>query len=237
MNEEPKAPKRDWFGYIFTTVAGVIATVVVAWYQLYATQRDAAAAELERTRSVRQVAVAIVEEQALNGKKLEIDRLARLIDQRRRDESISLPIPVTEVVELAEFSISSSHHLSIERKEEMKPIFDAFYAEQRARAFQPSDGNFPSSSLLNDVAKKIQDGKPADALATLKRLDEMQKRDLAEARKKAKPSVIEAVLDVFSSPTKTAIFAVLMAAYFWLAFRVLRIVRRRRYVREFGRPL
>ena len=237
MTKDASKQKRDWFGYIFTTVAGILATLVVAWYQLYATQRDAAAAELERARSVRQVAVAIVEEHALNGKRLEVDRLARLIDQRRRDELISLPIPVNEVVELAEFSISSSRHLSVERKEEMKPVFDAFYTEQRARAFQPSEGSFPSASLLNEVAKKIQDGKPADALATLKRLDELQRRDLAEAQKKAKPSVIEAVLDLFSSPTKAALFAVIISAYFWLVFRALRIVRRRRYDREFSRPL
>ncbi|MEZ5631572.1 MAG: hypothetical protein R3F09_12825 [Burkholderiaceae bacterium] len=233
----PTAKKRDWFGYIFTTVAGVLATVVVAWYQLYATQRDAAAAEMERARSVRQAAVAIVEEHVLNGKKLEFERLARLIDQRRREESITLPIPVTEVVELAEFSISSSRHLSVERKEEMKPIFDAFYTEQRARAFQPSEGELPSASLLNEVAKQIQDGKPADALASLKRLDDVQRREIAEATKKAKPSVLEAVLDVFSSPTKTAMFVVFMLVYFWLVFATLRVVRRRRILREFGRPL
>lgn len=237
MIETPTPKTRDWFGYTFTTVAGILATVVVAWYQLYVTQRDAAAAELERARAVRQTAVAIVEEHTLNGKKLEFERLARLIDQRRRDESITLPIPVTEVVELAEFSIASSRHLSVERKEEMKPIFDAFYAEQRSRAFELTDAQSPGASLVNEVAKKIQDGKPADALAALKRLDEVQKRDLAEATKRAKPSVLEAILDVFSTPTKTAIFVFFMLAYFWLAFVSLSILRRRRVLREFGRPL
>lgn len=236
MTETQATPKKDWFGYLFTTVAGVIATVVVAWYQLYITQRDAAAAELEKARGVRQAAVAIVEEHVLNGKKLEIERLARLIDQRRRDESITLPIPVTEVVELAEFAISSSRHLSVDRKEEMKPIFDAFYTEQRARSFQPSDGQFPSTSLLNEAAKRIQDGKPADALAALKRLEEVQKRELAEATRKAKPSVIEAVLDVFSTPTKAAMFSVFIVGYIWLVAVAYRILRRRNYIRGFGRP-
>lgn len=235
METNISKPKRDWFGYLFTTLAGVIATVIVAWYQLYTTQRDAAAAELEKARAVRQSAVAIVEEHVLNGKKLEHDRLVRLIDQRRRDEAISLPIPAFEVVELAEFSISSSRHLSIERKEAMKPIFDAFYAEQRVRAFQPSDGQSPSTSLLNEVAKKIQDGKPAEALTALKRLDELQKRDLAEATKKAKPKVIDAILDIFESPTKIGLLVGFLIVYVAAISRAFEIVRRRRYRNDFDR--
>lgn len=232
-----RPPKKDWFGYIFTTAAGVVATVLVAWYQLYVTQRDAAAAEIERARAVRQVAVAIVEEHVLNGKKLELERLARLIDQRRRDESITLPIPVTEVVELAEFSISSSRHLSVDRKEEMKPLFDAFYAEQRARSFQPSDGQVPSTPLLNEVAKRIQEGRGPEALAALKRLDEVQRKELAEASRKAKPSIFDAVLDVFSSPTKTAILFGFIALYFFIVSALERRMRALRARREFSRPL
>jgi uncharacterized membrane protein len=231
------APKKDWFGYIFTTAAGVIATIVVAWYQLYVTQRDAAAAELERARAVRQVAVAIVEEHVLNGKKLELERLARLIDQRRRDESITVPIPVTEVVELAEFSISSSRHLSVDRKEEMKPLFDAFYAEQRARSFQPSDGQVASTPLLNEVAKRIQEGRGPEALAALKRLDEVQRKELAEAAKRAKPSIFDAVLDVFSSPTKTALLVGFIVLYFFVVTALARRLRYLRRKREYSRPL
>jgi len=73
------------------------------WYQAYASQKEFAAAELERAKSIKQSAIAIVEEQVLNAKKLELDRLARLIDQRRRDEKISVPITASEVVEQAEF--------------------------------------------------------------------------------------------------------------------------------------
>lgn len=183
------------------------------------------------------MAVAIVEEHVLNGKKLEIERLARLIDQRRRDESITIPIPVTEVVELAEFSISSSRHLSVDRKEEMKPLFDAFYAEQRARFFQPLDGQVPSTPLLNEVAKRIQEGKAPEALAALKRLDEVQKTELAEAATRAKPSVFDAVLDVFSSPTKTAFLIAFIVLYFFIVTAFARRFRYLRLRREFGRPL
>ena len=229
-------PKKDWFGYIFTTVAGILATILVAWYQLYATQRDAAAAEIEKARAVRQVAVAIVEEHALSGNKLEFERLARLIDQRRRDESISLPIPVNEIIELAEFSILSSRHLSVERKEEMKPIFDAFYTDQRARAFQATNDQFPTTPLVNEVAKLIQSGKPTDALSALKRLDEVQRRELAEATKKAKPSIIEVLLDLFSSPTKVLILLAFTVIYVLLIRSAYRLLRQRASRREYWHP-
>lgn len=225
--DKTKRP-RDWFGYILTTFAGIAIAITVAWYQLYATERDAAAAETERVRSVRQVAVAIVEEHVLNGKKLEGDRLARLIDQRRRDESISVPIPVDEIVELAEFSISSSRHLSVERKEEMKPIFDAFYLEQKARTFVPAEGQLPSTQLLNEVAKWIQQGRSNDALEALTRLETAQRAELMEASRRARPTLLEAVGQIVKSPSKMAIFAVFTVAYFWLASRVIRGMRTRR---------
>lgn len=226
--------KRDWFGYIFTTVGGLVATVLVAWYQLYATQRDAAAAELEKARAVREAATAIVEEHVLNGKKLEFERLARLIDQRRREEGIRLAIPVVEVVELAEFAISSSRHLSVERKEEIKPVFDAFYADQRSRAFQPSDGDSPSAALLNEVARRIQEGKPGEALETLRLLDQAHTRELSEAAKTTRPSVAEALLDIFSSPTKAGMFLGFMVLYFWALFAMLRAMRRHQRRRSLG---
>lgn len=230
------APKRDWFGYIFTTLVGIIATLAVAWYQLYATQRDAVAAEIERARSVRQVAVAIVEEHVLNGKRLEIERLSRLIDQRRRDELITLPIPVTEVVELAEFSISSSRHLSVARKEEMKPIFDEFYSEQNSRAFSSSKNGGSSAPLINEIAKKIQDGKAADALANLKYLEEVHSRELLEASSRANPSFLEVLAGVVESPKKLALLVGVMIANILAMQVVLSYVRRRAQVRTLRDP-
>lgn len=84
--------QRDWFGYILTGIIGIVVTVVATWYQLYATDKQATAAEIERSRAVRQSVIAIVEEQALNGIKLEAERITRLIDQRRRDNNVSLPV-------------------------------------------------------------------------------------------------------------------------------------------------
>jgi hypothetical protein len=228
----PHKKSRDWFGYIFTTVIGIAATIVVAWYQLYAAQNDAAAAELERARAVKQSAVSIVEEQALNGKKLEVERLTRLIDQRRRDERVSLPISATEVVEQAEFNITSSHHLSIEKKDEIKPAFDSFYADVNARSFQPFTTKTNNSDLLNQLAKRIQEGKTAEALPLLKRLDESYAKELAEAKRRPSIGLFDALNEIFSSPAKTTLVAIASAAYFFFANKFLNYyIRRRRLLR------
>ena len=221
-SKDAESPKknRDWFGYALTTIIGIIATIVVAWYQLYITQKDSAAAEIERARSVKQTAVAIVEEHVLNNKKLEIARLARLIDQRRRDENISIPLSVTEIVEQAEFNIASSHHLSIDTKENIKPLFDAFYSEQSSRSFNAFPSTVNNSILLNELAKKIQDGKSTDALTILKRLEESHTKDISNAAKLERPNILDSLLSIFSSPGKlTLIVLIYMAGIFFMLRR------------------
>lgn len=229
---QPSKPKRDWFGYIFTTVIGVGFTFLIAWYQLYSSQRDAAAAEIEKARSVRQAAVAIIEEHVLNSKTIEVERLTRLIEQRRRDEAITIPIPVSEVVELAEFAIASSRHLSIDKKEEVKPIFDNFYSEVKSRSFKPFNEDNQSSPLLNEVAKNIQDGRASEALAGLHRLDEVHKQELSEAQNRAIPSFTDAFFGIFDSPLKSLGFLVFIIIYFLIA-RIL--ARKFQYYREYRR--
>lgn len=226
----PPPPKqaRDWFGYLFTTVIGIIATVIVAWYQLFATQKEVAAAELERARSVKQTAVAIVEEHVLNGKKLETTRLARLIDQRRRDETISIPISVSEVVEQAEFNIASSHHLSVDRKEDIKPLFDAFYSDLASRSFSAFPAGTANADLLNEIAKKIQDGKSSEAISTLKRLEESHAKDLSEASRLAKPGILEAFREFTSSPWKLSALVLAYVALFYATLRLRRSARIRK---------
>lgn len=233
----PLQPKtsRDWFGYLFTTIVGILATIVVAWYQLYASQKEVAAAELERARAVKQSAVAIIEEHALNGKKLEMDRLTRLIDQRRRDESITIPITVSEVVEQAEFNIESSHHLSIDRKEEIKPVFDVFYSDLKSRSFQPFANGKPSADVLNEIAKKIQEGKSSEALVALKRLDEAHSKELSESVTNARLGILEGLRGILSSPWKTSALVMGLVIYLLMSFRVLKLVRRRQFERQLER--
>lgn len=156
--EAPKS-KRDWFGYVLTAVIGIVATFLATWYQIAVTEREATAAEIERGRAVRQSVIGIIEEQALNGIKLDADRIGRLIDQRRRDQRVLLQIPTVDVVEQAEFNIASSPYLPVSRKEEIKPIFESLYADVASRSFLSFPDTEPNSELLNELAKQIQEAR------------------------------------------------------------------------------
>lgn len=223
--KSPEKKSRDWFGYILTGVIGIVVTVAATWYQLYVTDRQVTAAEVERARAVRQSVISIVEEQALNGKRLDVERITRLIDQRRRDQSVSTPMPTADVVEQAEFNIMSSTYLSVERKEQIKPIFEAFYADIASKTFQAFPQGAANSALLNEMAKQIQDGKNAAALANLKRLAEVHQAELAQYIKRSKPSIFEVLEQFFAQPWK---LAVIVAAYLALVQLMLVVLRRRR---------
>jgi hypothetical protein len=204
--EEKKSTPRDWFGYVLTGVIGIVVTIAATWYQLNVSDRQTTAAELERAKAVRQSVIAIVEEQALSGKKLEPQRLNRLVEQRRREQNVMTVAATSDVVEQAEFNISSSPYLSVDRKEEIKPIFDAFYLEMAARSFQVFPPETPNSDLLNELAKQIQEGKSTAALATLKRVQEIQSEALLQLKKKARPTVFDALMEFFGRPLNIALF-------------------------------
>lgn len=221
--KEPK-PVRDWFGYILTAIIGLLVTVAATWYQLNASERQATAAEFERSRTVRQNVISIVEEQALSGKRLEAERITRLLDQRRREQNVSLAISTADVVQQAEFNISGSSYLSVDRKEQMKPIFDAFYIELASRSFTVFSSEIPNAELLNGLAKQIQDGKTTDALASVKRLQELYAEDLAKAAEKVRPSFFDAFRLFVAKPLNVALF---LGGYLVL-LRLVYVTRMRR---------
>lgn len=224
----PKAPTiahhRDWFGYFMAVLIPTVTTALTVWITGFGAQTNAATAETERARAVKSAAVAIVEEHVLNGKALEATRLARLIDQRRRDESISSTISVTEVLEQAEFNIASSHHLSVDRKEAIKPLFDSVYAQLASISFSGFPQGTTNTELLNEIARKIQEGKPAEALSALRRLEETHIKDLGEARRVTN-AFIEGLRSFASSPFKQAM---LVVAYVVIFIVIMRLRRRQR---------
>ncbi|HZH44900.1 MAG TPA: hypothetical protein VEY50_12535 [Lysobacter sp.] len=231
-HEDVERPRRDWFGYVFTTAIGLLISAGIASYQSYSADKEVAAAEQERSKAVIQSAVAIVEEHVLHGRPVDGDRLVRLIEKRRRDERISIPISVSDVVEKAEFNIASSHHLSIERKDQIKPIFDAFYAEQRSRAFKAFPASVSNAAIVNDIAISIQRGQSAEALTGLKRLVEAHSRELAEAKREARPTIFDGVRRMLSSPLNAGIFIVATILYFFAAYRFLNSWSYRRWRRR-----
>jgi hypothetical protein len=201
-------------------------TVSATWYQLRETEGQANAAEAERARAVRQSIISIVEEQSLNGIKLEAGRINRLIDQRRREHNVSLQVSPADVVEQAEFNITSSTYLGVARKEQIKPIFDAFYADFASRSVQTFPPDTPNVALLNELAKQIQEGKTAPALANLRRLQELNSETVSQLTKKLKPTFVDAFAEFISQPKHIAIFALV----YGLLICLVTIVRRRRRI-------
>lgn len=201
-------PKRDWFGYAVSGLIGLLITLGATWYQLYSTEKEASAAEIERLQSVRKSLISIVEEQALNGVKIEPVRITRLIEQRRREQKVDLPITINDVVEQAEFNIASSPHLNINTKEEIKNIFEIFYKEIAERNFEEFPKDFQNSALLNEIATYIQSGRSIEALNSLKKLSISQEENIEELKKNNKPTFIDALIAFFSDIRNTIIFFV-----------------------------
>ena len=217
-------PTRDWFGYILSAIIGLVVTVAATWYQLNVSDKQSAAAEVEKARAVRQHVIAIVEEQALSGKKLEAERITRLIDQRRREHNVSLPVLTADVVEQAELNIASSTYLDVERKEQIKPTFNAFYSDLAARSFKAFPPDTANVELLNELAKQIQDGKTAEALANLRRLQQLHFETTTQLARKNSPTVFDALTEFFTKPLNLLLFALV----YTLALIVMLAVKRRR---------
>lgn len=188
-------PKRNWLVLIATTFMGIAATVSVGWYQLNQAEKQASLAEEERARAVRQNLVSIVEEHVLNDKPIDVPRLTRLIDQRRRDERVATPITTAELLEKAEFNILETRYLAFERKQALKKVFDALYSDLSTRAFAQYPPETANANLLNTLARQVQDGKTSEALNTLKRLQEAHVTDLQEARSGRRPQSVSDVLN------------------------------------------
>lgn len=191
---EGERPKRNWIGLVVTTLIGIGATVAVGWYQLAEAERQAVLAEQERARAVRSELVSIVEEYVLNNQAIDLVRLNRLSDQRRREERVATPIGVSELLEKAEFNILSSRYLPFDKKQSLKSVFDTAYSDLATRAFAPYSDATPNASLFNTLARQLQDGKTTDAIQTLKQLQQTYEKDLADARGAVRPpSFIEAL--------------------------------------------
>ncbi|MET4577415.1 hypothetical protein [Ottowia thiooxydans] len=200
--------RKDWFGYALGGIMGLIITVAATWYQMTTSQKEATAAEFERARSIRQSVIAIVEEDVLSGsRRLDPDLINRLVDQRRRDQFVTLSIPVRDVVEQAEFNVLSSRYLSTDRKEQIKPVFVRFFTELASRSYVALPDTTPVAQQWNILAKQIQDGKSVEALATLRQLQEEQATALEVLREYTRrPSFTDSLFEFFRKPTNALAF-------------------------------
>jgi len=215
-------PKRNWLALIIATVLGIAATVGVGWYQLFRAENQAALAEQERTRAVRQALVSILEEHVLNDKPINLARLARLVDQRRRSERVTTAITTAEILEQAEFNILNTRYLPFERKEALKPVFDELYSDLSSRAFAPYAPEEPNSDLVNELASQIQGGNRQEALTALKRLQDAHKKDLLSAESGREERSLKQFVDqIIKDPVPVLLVVVvyMMFTFFFLIRR------------------
>ena len=149
----------------------------------------------------------------LNGKSIDLPRLARLIDQRRRSEGVDVAITLAEVIEQAEFNTLNSRYLTFQRKEEIKPVFDSLYTALASAAFAPYPRETPNSDLLNSIAARVQESKTAEALEGLKRLQEAHAHDVTAAVEgRNQRSFEDSLRQLAKSPTRLLIIVLFIAA-------------------------
>jgi len=228
MNDaRPERPKRNLLALVITTLIGVAATVGVGSYQLFRAEQEAVLAEQERARAVRQSLVSIVEEHVLNRKPISLAQLARLVDQRRRDERINATIALSDIIEQVEFNVLNTRYLPFERKEALRPVFNALYLELGTRTFAAYPPETRNAELLNDLARQIQEGKPAHALEALKRLQDAHVKDLeAGSASRRGPAVKDVFRELIENPAPLVITFVAYIFLAWLLFRNRRVLAR-----------
>ncbi len=217
---------------MLTTLVGIGATVAVGWYQLAEAERQAVLAEQERAKAVRSELVSIVEEYVLNNQSIDLIRLNRLSEQRRREERVTTPIAVSELLDKAEFNIQSSRYLAFDRKQSLKEVFDTAYSELATRAFTPYSDTTPNADLFNTLARQIQDGKSTDAIKTLKQIQQTYEQDLADARWAVRtPNLVEALGITFKDPWPLIpILVSYFAAMLWMMSRRPELFRTLRWL-------
>lgn len=154
--EKPVQKKRGWIVPTLTTLIGVAVSLLVAWYQIALSEEQALQAEIERSKSVKNELIQIVEEHVINKKSLDVSRLARLSEFRAKQERLLLVPSVSEIVEGAEFNILKSQYLEFEKKELFKEIFNSIYSELSVSSKINYTGIYENS--VNDLYSSIQSG-------------------------------------------------------------------------------
>lgn len=212
---EKEPEKRKWVVPFVTTLVGVIATIIVAWYQLKAGEEQALQAALERERSVIHNVVKIVEEHVINNNSVDIPRLARLIDLRTREEKLPNKISVLQVIQKAEFNIINSSYLEFEKKNEYKKVFDEIYSNM---SFDGLDGyTGVHENVANELAKSIRSGDSETAITTLNSLLDLFNRDIQVASERRDSPILN-ITKIFDTKFLMILLGVQIIAMFMLTF-------------------
>ncbi|WP_139835208.1 hypothetical protein [Aeromonas hydrophila] len=181
-SERKESLMRKWGIPLVTTFIGIIATIIVAWYQMKIGEEQAFEAAIEREKAVIQNVVKIVEEHVINNNSVDIPRLARLIDLRSKEEKIQNKISVLQIIQKAEFNIINSDYLEFNKKNEYKKIFDNIYSQMNFDGLDGYDGLH--ANVANELAKSIRGGDSQTAITTLNSLLDLLNKDITEAKER-----------------------------------------------------
>lgn len=227
--EEKKTVSSKWFNIIVTTIISIIITVSVAWYQISRSEEQEALASLEKEKNIRQELVSIVEEHIINSKPIDITRLSRLIELRKREEHISQAISVFEIIEKAEFNILNSKYLDFLKKNIYKTIFDSLYLNLSSGDFTPfTDSHY--NDQMNQLAKSIQEGKTKEALENLRHLSTAVNNDFGKIKEaESNQLLITAFFKKISSePFFILIFFIVYVVILYITYPRFRGILRRK---------
>ena len=95
-SDEQRTTRPRWLWLVITTIVGVVATILVGWYQLNKAAGEARKAEVEREKAVRLTIVSIIEEHVLNGKGLDLSPLRRLVEFQAKEQALGRSLPIIQ---------------------------------------------------------------------------------------------------------------------------------------------
>lgn len=217
---------RHW-KTIGVTVITIAVTIAAAWFTISRSERQAILAEAERSRSVKNNLVSIIEEHVINQKSMDYIRLVRLIELKSREEKLITRITARNLIDQAEYNILNSRYLDFKQKETYKAIFNQWYKEMILADYSPFK-EIPDADLLNKLARDIQQGNTEGSLKLLIQYVENVSADLIQLKEKTKlrESPIESL---FQGP----FFYTVMIIYFIILILILpRFMRITRKIRE-----
>jgi hypothetical protein len=223
LSSDQKTQKK-WMIPVVTTVVGIIATIIVAWYQLKVGEEQAYEAAKEREKSVVQNIVKIVEEHVINNNSLDIPRLARLIDLRSREENLTNKISTLQIIQKSEFNIINSAYLEFAKKNEYKKVFDSIYSQMSFDGLDGYEGLH--LNVANELAKSIRSGDTQTAITTLNSLLDLLNKDVVEAEEK-KSDLSLSIFKIFNSKFLLTFLGINIVLIVLMTFLRMQLKRRR----------
>jgi len=204
-----------WVVPVVLALLSIVVTIGVAWFQFSKLEEEMREAELEREKAVRSTVVSIVEEHILNEKELDISRLARLTEHLSREYTLRRSIPISELLEKAEFNILNSRYLDFEKKEKYKTVFNTIYKELPQVSTLRYDGRH--ADLVNDLVSSLQAGQSQDTETKLNRVLQAFNSDIEHlaAQRKPETSIPNLLRSIKESP-----YAILFVVFVYLLFGV-----------------